>query len=215
MTYGGFAGAGINAVTKSGTNNLSGTAYYFLQNQALVGKDNQAFLESIGACDVERERVDDFTKQTYGASLGGPLLKDKVFFFANVELQGDEEPAPFEFGQYEGDSNQADIENLRNTLINDYGYDPGTFGNTSDNLDGVKLFGKLDINLNQDHKLTVRHQYTKAEQFNRNAGFSSRINFSNNGVFFPSITNSSLKFDKASTNSGNCLVTNSSPRDQI
>ena len=191
VTYGGFAGAGINAVTKSGTNNLSGTAYYFLQNQALVGKENQAFLESIGAGESERTRVDDFTKQTYGASLGGPLVKDKVFFFANVELQGDEEPAPFEFDQYEGDSNQADIENLRNTLINDFGYDPGTFGNTSDNLDGVKLFGKLDINLNQDHKLTLRHQYTKAEQFNRNAGSSSRINFSNNGIFFPSITNSS------------------------
>ena len=191
VTYGGFAGAGINAVTKSGTNNLQGTAYYFLQNEDLVGKDNTAFLESIGADENDRERVDDFTKQTYGASLGGPIVKDKVFFFANVEIQGDETPSPFNFDQYEGDSNEADIENLRNTLISDYGYDPGTFGNTSDNLDGVKLFGKLDINLNQDHKLTLRHQYTKAEQFNRNAGFSSRINFSNNGVFFPSTTNSS------------------------
>ena len=191
VTYGGFAGAGINAVTKSGTNNFEGTAYYFLQNQALVGKDNQTFLESIGAGDVERTRVDDFTKQTYGASLGGPIVKDKVFFFANVELQGDETPSPFEFAQYEGDSNESEIETLRNTLINEYGYDPGTFGNTSDNLDGVKLFGKLDINLNKDHNLTIRHQYTKAEQFNRNSGSSNRINFSNNGVFFPSITNSS------------------------
>lgn len=191
VTYGGFAGAGINAVTKSGTNNLSGTAYYFLQNQALVGKENQEFLNSIDNENGERERVDDFTKQTYGASLGGPIIKDKVFFFANVELQGDETPAPFSFNEYNGDSSEADIENLRNTLISDYGYDPGTFGNTSDNLDGVKLFGKLDINLNQNHKLTLRHQYTKAEAFDRNSGNSRTINFSNNGEFFPSITNSS------------------------
>ena len=191
VTYGGFAGAGINAVTKSGTNNLSGTAYYFLQNEDLVGKDNTDFLESIGADENDRERVADFTKQTFGASLGGPIIKDKVFFFANVELQRDENPAPFEFGQYEGDSSQGDIENLRNTLINDFGYDPGTFGNTSDNLEGEKIFAKLDVNLNQDHKLTVRHQYTKAEQFDRNAGSSNSINFANNGVFFPSTTNSS------------------------
>jgi len=195
VTYGGFAGAGINAVTKSGTNNLSGTAYYFLQNEDLVGRDNTDFLESIGAEESERERVADFTQQTFGASLGGPIIKDKVFFFTNVELQRDETPSPFDLREYtEVNGNRAgldDLNNLRNVLISDYGYDPGTFGDVSDQLDGFKFFGKLDFNLNQDHKLTLRHQYTNAEQFNRNSGSSSRINFSNNGVFFPTTTNSS------------------------
>lgn len=201
VTYGGFAGAGINAVTKSGDNNLQGTAYYFLQNQALVGKTNNTLIdrlnEGVENVDdlVERENVDDFTKQTFGASLGGPIIKNKVFFFANVEIQQDETPSPFELKTYtDKDSTrvtEADLNNLSNVLRDQYGYDAGTFGNTSDELKGVKLFGKLDFNLNKDHKLTVRHQYTKAEQFNRNSGNSDNINFSNNGVFFPSITNSS------------------------
>jgi len=201
VTYGGFAGAGINAVTKSGTNNLSGTAYYFLQNQALVGKTNNSLIDRLNEDVVneedkaQRERVDDFTKTTFGASLGGPIVKDKVFFFANVELQNDETPAPFELQTYtDGGEDRADEEtltNLRNHLIDTYNYDPGTFGNTVDELNGVKLFGKLDFNLNEDHKLTVRHQYTKAEEFDRRSGNSRTINFSNNGVFFPSTTNSS------------------------
>ena len=195
VTYGGFAGAGINAVTKSGTNDLSGTAYYFLQNENMVGKENQKYIDRLGLDENDREKVDEFTKQTYGASLGGPIIKNKVFFFANVELQQDETPSPFNIEEYTNESadraNQSDLENLRNTMISNYGYDPGTFGNVTDELQGVKLFGKLDFNLNQDHKLTVRHQYTKAEEFDRNSGSSRNINFSNNGIYFPSITNSS------------------------
>lgn len=192
VTYGGFAGGGINAVTKSGTNDYKGTAYLFWQNENLVGKTNGELADRNNA---DREKVADFTQTTYGASLGGPIVKDKIFFFANAELQNDVTPAPFDIATYSGVNSaraqQADLENLRSTLINDYGYDPGSFQDTEDALEGVKLFGKLDFNLNQDHKLTLRHQYTKAEQFNRNAGRSNQINFSNNGVFFPSTTNSS------------------------
>jgi len=215
VTYGGFAGAGINAVTKSGTNNLEGTAYYFLQNQALVGKTNQTLIDrlNVGVEDslkTTRTNVDDFTKQTYGASLGGPIIKNKVFFFANVELQKDETPSPFELATYNGDNenraSEADLNNLSTVLRDQYGYDAGTFGNTSDDLDGVKLFGKLDFNLNQDHKLTLRHQYTKAEQFNRNSGNSNTINFSNNGIYFPSITNSSAL--ELNSNFGNKMSNN-------
>lgn len=194
VTLGGFAGGGINAVTKSGTNELKGTAYYFFQNQSLVGKTNGVLSDRVGLSDDERSRVDDFSKKTFGASLGGPLVKDKIFFFTNVELQDDANPEPFEVSEYtnqDGRASVADLENLSSFLQNNFNYDPGTFGPTQDQLQGVKIFGKLDFNLNNQHKLTVRHQYTKAEQFNRNSGFSTRINFSNNGVFFPSTTNSS------------------------
>jgi len=192
VTMGGFSGAGINAVTKSGTNKYKGTAYYFLQNQSMVGKTNQKEVDRFGL--DERERVDDFTQRTYGASLGGPIVKNKVFFFANAEIQKDETPTTFNIESYTGEANrttEAELNNLRSFLMSEYGYDAGTFGNTSDNVDGLKLFGKVDINLNDNNKLTLRHQYTKAEQFNRNGSSSSRINFSNNGVFFPSVTNSS------------------------
>lgn len=188
VTLGGFAGGGVNAVTKSGTNKFAGTAYYFFQNENLAGKTNGTLAENLN---IERTKLAEFTQKTYGASLGGPIVKDKVFFFANVEIQDDETPIPFEIESYTGNSTVADLDNLRNFLIESYNYDPGGYRSTSDQLKGLKLFGKVDINLNQNHRLTLRHQYTKAEQFDRFGGSSNTINFSNNGIFFPSITNSS------------------------
>lgn len=194
VSLGGFAGGGINAVTKSGTNEFSGTAYYFFQNESLAGKTNKVLAERIGIEDEDRTKLAPFTQKTFGASLSGPIVKDKVFFFLNAEIQDDETPSPFETQLYTGEDGRAsiaDLENLRSNVMSKYGYDPGTFGDVSDELSGLKLFGKLDFNLNENNRLTVRHQYSNAEQLNRNAGNSRRINFSNNGVFFPSTTNSS------------------------
>ncbi|MBK7870413.1 MAG: TonB-dependent receptor [Saprospiraceae bacterium] len=189
VTLGGFAGGGVNAVTKSGTNKFQGTAYYFFQNENLAGKTNGVLAERLN---IDRAKLAEFNQSTYGLSLGGPIVKDKVFFFANAEIQDDETPIPFELEQYNGNTKSAtDLNNLRNFLINTYNYDPGTFGDVADELKGLKLFGKIDINLNQNHRLTLRHQYTKAEQYDRFAGSSNTINFSNNGIYFPSITNSS------------------------
>lgn len=190
VTLGGFAGGGINAVTKSGTNTLSGTAYTYLKNQSMVGKTNGVLAERLGS---ERGRVDDFSENIYGLSLGGPIIKDNLFFFTNLEIQREETPVPFDITEYTsvaGRVTESQLNSLRDFLINTYNYDPGTFGSTSDNLNGLKFFGKIDYNLNKNNRLTLRHQYTKAEQFDRNAGSSSRVNFSNNGVYFPSITNS-------------------------
>jgi len=86
VTLGGFAGGGVNAVTKSGTNEFQGTAYYFWQNENMVGKTNQTLTDRTGS---EREGVAPFDQRTFGASLGGPIVKDKVFLFANVEAQAD------------------------------------------------------------------------------------------------------------------------------
>ncbi|MBV6653738.1 MAG: TonB-dependent receptor, partial [Mameliella sp.] len=213
VTLGGFAGGGINAVTKSGTNNMEGTAYIFHQNESMVGKTNQTLTDRTGS---EREGVDEFTQTTYGASLGGPIVKNKIFFFANAEIRADETPTPFDFGQYDGDATQADLNNLRSFIRDTYGYDPGTFGDVTDNLDGLKLFGKLDFNLNENHRLTLRHNYVRAENTNRNTGSARTINFSNNGVFFPSTTNSSaleLNSNFGSKFSNNLIVGYTSVRD--
>jgi hypothetical protein len=191
VTYGGFAGGGVNAVTKSGTNTLSGSAYTFFRNEGFVGKTNGTLSDRLS---IDRERVDEFTEQVYGITLGGPVIKDKLFFFSNIELQRDETPAIFEVENYTsetGRSTSGDLENLRNHLVNTYGYDPGGFGSTTDNLDGNKIFAKLDYNINESNFLTLRHQYTKAENYGRNNGSSSRIQYNNTGVFFPSTTNSS------------------------
>lgn len=206
VSLGGFAGAAVNAVTKSGTNNLEGTAYYFLQNQSMVGKTNKALTDRTGNAATN---VPDFTKSTYGASLGGPIIKDKLFFFANAELQADENPQPFDLSTYGGNSKLAELNDLRTFLQETYGYDPGTVGSVNDELNGLKLFGKLDWNINKNHRLTLRHNYTKAEQFDRNSGSPTTVNFSNNGIYFPSVTNSTaleLNSRFGNTMSNNLIV---------
>lgn len=202
VTLGGFAGAGINAVTKSGTNEFKGTAYYFTQNESMVGKTNKRITDMTGN---DREGVDPFSQKTFGASIGGPIIKDRVFFFVNAEIQDDETPAPFDFGTYDGDVTQNELDNLRSTLIERYGYNPGSYGDVASSLAGTKLFGKIDININSNHRLTLRHNYTKAEQTQQYASTARRINFSNNGIYFPSTTNSSAlelnsRFGKYSNN---------------
>lgn len=200
VSLGGFAGGGINAVTKSGTNTLSGTAYYFTQNESLAGKTNGILATRLATAvgsdepDTFRTKLADFTKNIYGASLGGAIKKDKIFFFANVEIQDDETPLPFDLEEYTtkdpGRVQQAQLDQLKQFLIDRYNYDPGNYGTTQDQLEGLKLFGKLDFNLGTDHRLTLRHQYTKAEQFDRFLSTLDVIYYENGGVFFPSTTNS-------------------------
>jgi len=214
VTMGGFAGGGVNAVTKSGTNKLFGTAYYFNQTESLAGKTNGKLAERLYPANPDsiRMKLADFAKNIYGASLGGAIKKDKIFFFTNVEIQKEETPVPFEVAQYTSTPGRVttdDLDNLKNFLINTYGYDPGNYGDTKDELKGLKIFGKLDFNLSDNNRLTLRHQYTKAEQYDRNGGSTTTINFDNNGVFFPSTTNSSaaeLNTRFTSTTSNNLIL---------
>ena len=196
VSMSGFAGGGINAVTRSGTNEFKATAYNYFKNQNTYGKDNGVLAERL---DIERARVNDFIERQYGFSVSGPIIKNKLFFFVNTELQADETPVPFNANEYTGVDGRVstnDLDNLRNHLINTYNYDPGSYGNTSRNLEGTKFFGKINYTINNNHNLVFRHQYTIAEQFNRNAGNRNLINFSNNGIYFPSTTNSSaLEFN--------------------
>ncbi|MFN2394155.1 MAG: carboxypeptidase regulatory-like domain-containing protein [Bacteroidales bacterium] len=192
VTMGGFAGGGVNAVTKSGTNTYKATGYTYFKNQSLVGKTNGVLADRLDL--EERERVDDFNENVYGVSLGGPIIRDRMFIFTNIEIQRDETPRPFDITEYtsvDGRVSSAELENLRNHLINTYDYDPGSFGSTAQNLNGLKIFAKIDYNVTDEHRLTLRHQYTKAEQFNRFSGNRNTVNFSNNGIYFPSTTNSS------------------------
>ena len=187
VSLGGFAGGGINAVTKSGTNTLSGTAYYFVKNQDLAGKTPGKLAERTGN---DRAKLADFSEKLYGFSLGGPIVKDKVFFFANVELQRDETPSPFDIATYRGDADATKLNQLKSFLQNNYSYDPGDFGSKLNKLDGTKIFGKLDFNISNEHKLTIRHQYTQGESTSASGNRADAIYFSNSGIYFPSTTNS-------------------------
>ena len=185
VTLGGFTGGGINAVTRRGTNNFEGSAYYFMRNESLSGKTPT---DTEGA---DRVRLNPFNARTYGMRVGGPVIKDKLFFFTNVELQRDEESQPTNLGQYRGEVFNADfLDQLRTYVNENYNYDIGEWRDNVRERKGNKILGKLDYNLNQNHKFSFRHSYTYAEETERNQSGSNQINFSNNAEFFPSITNS-------------------------
>ncbi len=208
VTLGGFAGGGINAVTRSGTNTLEGSAYYFLRNEALAGKtptDNSS---------DSRTRLPDFSAKTYGFRLGGPVIKNKLFFFVNTEIQREETPQPFNAATYNGSANRLD--EVANHLRNTYNYEPGDYLNTVNELEGEKVLAKINWNINDRHKLSLRHSYTKATVIGRRTINDSFVQFENSGQFFPSTTNSSaleLKSNFSNELSNNLIVGYTTVRD--
>lgn len=205
VTLGGFAGGGINAVTRSGTNTFQGSAYFFNRNENLAGKtptDNP---------NVTRTKLDPFSSKTYGFRLGGPIIKNKLHFFVNTEIQRDEIPRPFIAGDYNGNSTDilGDLEAIRNKFINDFGYDPGGFNDNPQTIDGEKFLVKLDWNINEKHKLSARHSYVKAQTQIQPTPNSNRVVFGNTGYIFPSTTNSTaieLKSNFSNTVSNNLII---------
>ncbi|HSI70541.1 MAG TPA: carboxypeptidase regulatory-like domain-containing protein [Gillisia sp.] len=183
----GFAGGSINAITKSGTNQFEGSVYSFYRDQSLAGKTPVG----VAGADGERERLEDFTALTTGLRVGGPIIKDKLFFFVNYERQDNETPQPFDIASYRGDATAADISNLTNFLTNEYGYNPGGYANNTSSLVSDKLIGKIDWNINDKNKLSFKHSYVKAVQLNAPRSNQGAINFFNSAINFESVTNSS------------------------
>ncbi len=179
----GFAGGSINAVTRSGTNDFKGSAYYFLRNEALAG-------DTPGPDVEDRQPLADFSASTYGFRLGGPIIKNKLFFFVNAEIQRDETPQPFEFANYNGDATSADINTLRQFVDEQYDYDLKEFDNNTAFLNSEKFLVKFDYNINQNNKLSLRHSYVRAENLEARNSSPFSINFLNGSEYFISTTNS-------------------------
>lgn len=179
----GFAGGTVNAVTRSGTNEIEGSAYYFFRNEDISGN-------RINFDGTEGDPLDDFSAKTYGFRLGGPIVKDKVFFFVNAELQDDDTPQPFDVNSYAGNLDAAGINNIANFVQNQYGYDVGGFEENTAFLESTKILAKIDFNLNDKHQLSLRHSYTSAENLEARNSSTRNINFINGSEFFVSKTNS-------------------------
>ncbi|MBN2349402.1 MAG: TonB-dependent receptor [Bacteroidales bacterium] len=200
----GFAGASLNAVTKSGTNQVKGTAYYLFRNENMAGKTPTDDTEA------ERKKLAPFTRYTAGGSFGGPIIKNKLFYFFNVERMLEETPLPFNFSEYSGDSDQAALNALVNTLKSEYDYDPGVYTDKTKSLESTKLFGRIDWNINQIHKLMLRHSYTKSILTDASSSSSRSLGFSNNYMYFPSTTNTtSLELKSNWENFSNSLLVSS------
>jgi len=182
-SLGNFTGGGINAITRSGTNTLSASIYHFFRNEGLSGR-------TPGVDKSVATKLAAFKNQTTGFRVGGAIIKNKLFFFLNGEVQRDERPQPFDPKTYVGTSTQTDIENLRNYLKTTYNYDAGGYIDNPETIEADKVAAKIDWNINSKNKLSVSYRYNKGFRNNTSRSSNSTINFFNNGVKFPSVTNS-------------------------
>jgi hypothetical protein len=181
VRQGGFSGGGVNAITRSGTNEFHGTAYYFFRSEGMVG-------------DGPNERpIATFDDKQYGASLGGPIVKDKAFFFTNVEFGRKDRPSGWSIDGQSGQSfgRQAEATRFLNILQTRYSYDPGGTAEFIRDTPNDKFLAKLDFNLNQQHRLTLRHNYVKGSN---DIGFPTSTNYIFPDFFyqFRDTTNSSV-----------------------
>lgn len=168
VTQSGFTGAGINAVTKSGTNEFHGSVYGFFNNQYLNGvKINDENIEFV-----------DGAKRNYGLTLGGPIIKDKLFFFVSAEREeatgsnasGANLWRPSQDGVANPSENisrvrEQDLIDVRNHLVNVWGYDPGRYQGYANEAEqyGDKFLARIDWNINDKHKAAFRYNVLKGE----------------------------------------------------
>lgn len=160
VTQSGFTGAGVNAVTKSGTNQFHGTVFGFARNQDLTGK-------RIKGTDIT---VPQSSQLQYGLSLGGPIIKNKLFFFVNAEFDrrsdlgtaGWVAARPGLTGANVSRVTAADLDVVSNTLQSVYGYETGPYENFTHRTQNAKGIAKLDWNISQTHKLSVIYNFLDA-----------------------------------------------------
>lgn len=169
-----FTGASINAVTKSGTNNFTGSVYTYLRPKSFTG-------EKVGDNKVTGAR--DSKSETYGVTFGGPIIKDKLFFFVSGEYEKSTSPSgawePTANGVANKDKKEsrttiADLQRMHDYLLNTYNYEAGSFQNFPNfETDNHKILARLDWNISKNHKLTVR--------YNEVVGTSDNLCNSNSG----------------------------------
>lgn len=167
VKLGGFTGAGINVVTKSGDNTIRVSVYDYFRNQSFAGRK------------IKDARLPetDFTENTVGFRIGGPIVKNKLFFFANVEHTRKTTPVTNILMKREGLSGAnistveaGTMDALSQFLQHQYGYNPGNYEGVDRNQESVKFLVKLDWNINLDHKLSIRYNQLNAKSLNGNLG---------------------------------------------
>ncbi len=180
----GFTGASINAVTRSGRNTFFGGAFLNFRNEGYQGDKVDGAKVTLGSIDVRQ----------VGASFGGPIIKNKVFFFANIERQDQVTPgstrvaatssAPF------GGSNTnvtrpttGELDALKSYLINTYGYNPGVYQGYSNKSNNYKFLARLDWNINDNHRFNIRYNQVESKGSNQTSTSTTGTGwtFPNNG----------------------------------
>jgi outer membrane receptor for ferrienterochelin and colicin len=172
VQYGGFSACNINAVTKSGTNEFHGYLFGDYTNDGLRA-------DSLEGDDITTGEYDEYR---YGFGVGGPIIKDKLFFFAAYEkLEGVNlfDRGPIGSGAVnEVNITQAEVDEIRNIAMELYGYDPGTIPTSADNSD-EKILVKLDWNISNDHRASFTYNWNDGFNIAQSDGDSDELEFSN------------------------------------
>ena len=158
-----FIGGGVNAITKSGTNTFRGTAYIYHQNENMQG-------DAVDRVQINGAREKNSTT-TYGFTLGGPIIKDKLFFFANAEMvkipsvvnrwQGADADNPADPENYISRTTKADLKAVSDYVASKYGYDTGSYTSFPADKSNYKILARIDWNITDKHHLALRYNYTK------------------------------------------------------
>ncbi|WP_442590470.1 TonB-dependent receptor [Pedobacter sp. AW31-3R] len=183
VKQGSFTGAGINAVTRRGNNTTTGSIYTFGKNESLVGKSP----------DEKRAKYNEFTDVQYGFRLGGPIIKDKLFYFVNAEISRRKEPLLYKAKGSQGSTLESNIEaavaqDLSDYLKNNFNYDPGNFDDINKETNSEKFFVRFDYLINAKNRLTVRHNYVHGKRDDISNGINA-LRFENNKYIQTSTTN--------------------------
>ena len=158
----GFVGSAINAVTRSGRNNFFGNAYFGMRNEAQQGSKVDGNNITLQPLDITQ----------FALSLGGPILKNKLFFFANIDRTDEVRPgqsrraatssAPFGSNPNIARPTSGELDMISNYLINTYGYNPGIYQGYSNKSNNYKILARLDWNINKDHRFNIRYNQVES-----------------------------------------------------
>ena len=170
VIYGGFSACNISAVSKTGTNEVHGSAFYDYGSDSLRGDSLEGDDINLGA----------YTEKRYGFTVGAPLIKDKLFIFAAYEkLEG---ANTFDRGAIgsgainEVNITQAEVERIQQISQDVYNFDAGGVPSSLANED-EKLLVKLDWNINDQHRLAFTYNYNDGNNFAQSDGDSNEFEF--------------------------------------
>ena len=168
-----FIGGGVNAITKSGTNTFKGSAYVYHRNENMRGDTVEG--EQIGGARAKDRST------TYGFTAGGPIIKNKLFFFINGEYS----KVPTVVNRWQGSANGvadptnyisrtrlADLQRVSDFVKSKYGYDTGSWTDFPANENNMKILARIDWNISNKHKLALRYNYTRNNVWNSPNGSS-------------------------------------------
>lgn len=157
VKLGNFTGGSINAVTRSGTNDFHGSVYGYGRNQAITGRSIDGNNAKIGSA---------YHDYQTGFRLGGPIVKNKLFFFTNAEIARRTEPQFYAAGTQGSPVTLGLAQLIANKLQTTYGYNVGDYGDYNIYANSNKIFGRLDYNLDEKTSIALRHNFIKSEATN-------------------------------------------------